>query len=192
MHEAQCPSVIAPYAGCTMTIHWWDTDKVVARLAEGRVSEREAARYAMLSAVQYTLATYLATWYGGYRSWLLIYEFLVVTLIALAGVRECFKANGGSQGVDFLKRLSVISVPVGIRVLLASIALGQISYFGFPYVVTPVTFRDPVFVYQLYSFAFACAFMSIYYWRITTHFSRLVPRGRSNPTVQGALCDEGS
>ncbi len=149
-------------------------------------------RYAMLSAVLYTLATYLATWFGGYRSWLLIYEFFAVTIIALVGVNECFKANGGSLGVDFLKRLSVISVPIGVKLFIASIVLGQTAYFGFPYIVTRETFRDPGFVYQLYSFAFAAVFMFIYYWRIATHFSRLVVRAHSHPAVQGALRDEAA
>jgi hypothetical protein len=175
-----------------MTIHWWNTDKVVERLAEGSVSEQEAMRYAMISAVLYTQATYFATWFGGYRSWLLIYEFFVVTIIALVGVSECFKANGGVQGVDFLKRLSVIGVPVGIKVALAGTAMGQIIYFSFPYVVTPTSFRDPAFVYQIISFAFAASFMFIFYWRLALHLSRLQRRERSNPAVQGTLRDEAA
>ena len=175
-----------------MTIHWWNSDKAVERLAHGLVSEDESVYYAMISAFLYTQATYFATWFGGYRSWLLIYEFLVVTAIALVGVRECFKANGGPQGVDFLKRFSVISVPVGIKVVLAGTVLGQVFYFGFYYVVTPTTFRNPAFVYQLFSFAFAGAFMFIFYWRVATHLSRLLHKERSNPAVQGALRDKAA
>ena len=172
-----------------MTIHWWNTDRIVERLADGQVSEQEAVRYAMIGAVLYTQAIYFATWFGGYRSGLLIYEFFVVTIIALVGVGECFKANGGAQGTDFLKRLSVISVPVGIKLALVGSTFGQVAYFGFPYVVTPTTFRDPVFVYQLFSFAFAAAFTFIYYWRIAMHLARLLRIERSNPGVQGTLRD---
>jgi len=166
-----------------MTIHWWDTEKLIAQLAEGSVSENEAMRYAMIGAVMYTQAIYYTIWLGGDRSWLLVYEFVVVAIISLVGVSECFKANGGARGADFLKRLLVIGVPVGIKFALASTVLGQIAYFGFPYVVTPASFRDPAYVYQLYSFAFAAAFMSIYYWRIATHLARLLHRQRSNTSV---------
>lgn len=172
-----------------MTVHWWNTDKVVERLADGQVSEQEAMRYAMISAGLYTQAIYFATWFGGYRSWLLIYEFLVVTIISLVGVRECFNANGGAQGADFLKRLSVISVPVGIKLVQVGTAFGQVAYFGFPYVVTPTTFRDPAFVYQLFSFAFAAAFMFINYWRVATHLARLLRIEHSHPAAQRTLRD---
>ena len=173
-----------------MTIHWWNTDEAVEKLADGLVSESESVRYAMLSAVLYTQGTYIAIWYGGNRGLLLVYEFLVVTIIALVGVVECFKANGGAQGVDFLKRLSVIGVPIGIKVALVATVLGQVGYFGLPYVITPLSFRNPAFVYDLYSFAFSSSVMFIYYWRITTHLSRVSRRERSNSAVQGTLRDE--
>jgi hypothetical protein len=51
-----------------MTIHWWRTEKLVADLAEGLVSEEESALYAMIGAVLYYQATYSATWFGGYQS----------------------------------------------------------------------------------------------------------------------------
>lgn len=175
-----------------MTIHWWNTDKVVEKLADDRVSEDEAVRYAMIGAVLYSQGMYFALWLGGYRGWFLIYEFLVVTIIALVGVVECFKANGGAQGVDFLKRLSVISVPIGIKVTLVGTVLAQIGYFGFPYIITPLSFRNPAFVYDLYSFVFASAVMFIYYWRIATHLSCVSRRERSNPAVQGPLRDEAA
>lgn len=175
-----------------MTIHWWNTDALVERLAAGHVSESESLRYAMINAVLFTQATYYATWGGGYRSWLLLYEFIVVTIISVVGLAECFKANGGVHGTDFLKRLSVISVPIGIKVALAAIVLGQVSYFGFGYVVTPTAFRNPAFVYELYSFAFAAAFMFIFYWRVASHLSRLRLRERSNTALQGTLRDEAA
>jgi hypothetical protein len=166
-----------------MIIHWWNTDKLVERLAEKRVSEHESVRYARIAAVQYTLATYLATWFGGYQSWLLIYEFVIVTAIALVGVNECFKANGGLYGIDFLKRMAVISVPVGIKVMLGSIILGQFTNFVFPYFVTAESFKNPSYVYQLFSFTFTAAFMAVFYWRLTTHFSRLSAHITRNQTV---------
>jgi hypothetical protein len=102
---------------------------------------------------------------AGYRSWLLLYEFIVVTIISVVGLAECFKAMA-VRTVLIPQRLSVIGVPIGIKVALAAIVLGQASYVGFGYIVTPTTVRNPTFVYELYSFAFAAAFMFVFYWRI--------------------------
>lgn len=167
-----------------MTIHWWNTDRIVERLAEGSVSEVESSRYAMIGVVLYFQATYFATWFGGYHSWLLIYEFFVVTAIGLVGVNECLKANGGAQGFDFLKRFSIISVPVGLKVALVATAIGQVVNYGFPYVVTQTTFRNPTFVYQLFAFSLSAAFAFIYYWRITIHLARIAKGQSSNMSVE--------
>lgn len=166
-----------------MTTHWWNTEKLVQRLAQHGVSEAESLRYAMINAVLFTQATYYATWGGGYRGWMLLYEFVVVTIISLVGLSECYKANGGPQGADFLKRLSVISVPIGIKVALGAVLLGWAGYWGFGYVVTPATFRNPAFVWELYSFVFAAFFMFVFYWRIAVHLAAVVRIQRSNPPL---------
>lgn len=162
-----------------MPIHFWNTDKLVDRLAIDGVSEIETLRYAMIGVVLYSITMYYSLWVGAYRSWLFLYEFLCVTLISVVGVAECFKANGGSLGRDFLKRLAVISVPVGIKTFLAGIILGIAGFFGFSYVITPQSFRNPAFVFELYTFAFAASFTFVYYWRIAVHLSRLHAQERA-------------
>jgi len=73
-----------------MTIHWWRTEALVR------------------------------IWFGGAQSAMVIAEFLAVALVALAGLFECFKANGGAAG---------------IKVSLATVVLGQAIAFGFGQVV---------------------------------------------------------
>ncbi|MDT3737719.1 MAG: hypothetical protein ROZ00_15930 [Denitratisoma sp.] len=175
-----------------MAIHFWNTDKLIKRLADDNVSEIETMRYAMIGAGLYSFAIYYALLAGTYRSWLLLYEFICVLLISVIGVAECFKANGGPLGRDFLKRFTVISIPVGIKLFLAGLFFGIVGYFGFSYVVTPQSFRNPAFVFELYSFAFAALFMFVYYWRIATHLSRLQLQQSSNTALQGTLRDEAA
>lgn len=160
-----------------MTIHWWRTEALVRELAEGRVGERESLAYAMLSALLYFQAVYYGIWFGGTQSAMVIAEFLAVTLVALAGLYECFKANGGAAGTDYLKRLYCLGVPVGIKVSLATVVLGQAIAFGFGRVVRPQDFRDPALAYQLLSFFFAGAFTVLYYWRVARHMRRLATAG---------------
>jgi hypothetical protein len=165
-----------------MAIHWWNTRKLVVRLAEDRVSEQDAVSYAMISAVLYILPLYSAIWYGGQRSSMLAFELFAVTAISLIGLNACFRANGGTQGVDFLKRISVISAPIGLKILLFSFLLGQVSYYGFSYADTSDSLGDPAFLYRLYSFGITVVFVAFYYWRIKGHLSRLVTLKRSLPT----------
>ena len=167
-----------------MAIHWWQTDRLVQELAGDGVSEDQSLRYAMISAVLYFQAIYYSLWFGGARSWLLLIEFVAVTVIAFIGLQECFKANGGSRGHHFLKRLCCLGVPIGLKVVIASTIAGQVMYFGFGRVITQEHFRDPYFVYQLTSFFFASTVTVIYYWRVAHHMAGIAKRERSNPLMQ--------
>jgi hypothetical protein len=156
-----------------MAVHWWRTDALVRELAEGRVGEHESLVYAMLTALLYFQAVYYGMWFGGTQSGMVIAEFAAVTLIAFAGLYECFKANGGAAGAEYLKRLYCLGVPVGIKVTLATVILGQAIAFSFGRLVGPQDFRDPYLVYQLLSLFFAGTFTIVFYWRVAHHMARV-------------------
>lgn len=160
-------------------IYWWRTERLAAALAEGRVGERESLAYAMLTALLYFQAVYYGIWFGGTQDWMVIGEFAAVTLIAFAGLYECFRANGGAAGADYLKRLYCLSVPVGIKVTLASVILGQAIALGFGRVAQMQQWRDPRFAYELLSFFFAGALTAVYYWRVAHHMARAAATARS-------------
>jgi hypothetical protein len=167
-----------------MAIHWWHTHKLVEELAEERVTEQQSLWYAMWSVVIAVQTLYYAYWFGGDRGWLLFIEFGAVCVISLIGLHECFKSNGGVDGLHFLKRLFCLGVPVGLKLAIASALVGQLVYFGFPRFATAGLFRDPYFVYQLVSFFIAGSFTVVYYWRIAYHMARMARRERSNTAVQ--------
>ena len=156
-----------------MAIHWWRTDKLAEELTNDGVSEPQSFWYAVISTIMVVVATYYATWFGGYQSWLLLVEFAAVCVITVLGLQECYKANGGASGSHFLKRFICLGVPVGIKLFIASLVIGQVAYFAFPLVVTQETFRSPFFVYQLFSFFIVGMFAVIYYWRIAHYMEHI-------------------
>jgi hypothetical protein len=167
-----------------MAIRWWHTHKLADELAKNGVSEQQSLWYAVISTILVVEATYYATWFGGYRTWLLLVEFIAVCVITLVGLQECFKANGGSNGSHFLKRFICLGVPIGLKLAITGTAIGQIVYFAFPFIVTHESFRNPYFVYQLFSFFIVGVFAVIYYWRIAHHMERIAYAERSNHLMQ--------
>jgi hypothetical protein len=156
-----------------MAIHWWNTERLVKQLASNSLTQADAAKYMMVSAALYTQANYTAIWFGGYRSWALIAEFAMVLVIALIGVHECYKANGGAEGTDFLLRFCAIGIPVAVKLAVAGLIIGQGFYLAFPYVVTTSTFRDPSFIFQFFGFVYGLSVTFIYYWRVAFHLKAL-------------------
>lgn len=135
------------------------------------------------SAIQYQLALYVTAWFGNWRGWQLLAECLVVLVIAIVGVHECYKANGGPQGRQFLARYCAIGVPVAIKLSLLSLGVGLAFTYGGGYVIDRSTFRDPGFVYEVLAFVLATSFVFAFYWRVAFHLAQVVRRERSNPSL---------
>lgn len=167
-----------------MTIHWWRTERLVEELAGDDVSENQSLWYAAISAIIYFEAIYYAIWFGGHPSWLLLAEFVAVCIVAVVGLQECFKANGGSEGSHFLKRLYCLNVPVGLKISIVGVVVGQLMYFCFPLIVTTDSFRNPFFIYQLAYFFVNGMLAFIYFWRIAYHMERIAKGERSNSLMQ--------
>jgi hypothetical protein len=159
-----------------MKLHWWHTDRLARDLANNAVTSRQGAWYMMLGAALYTQAIYSALWFGSFRDWAFFFEAAMVLIVSLVGVHECFKSNGGENGVHFLTRFSALAVPIGVKLAMLGLLLGHGLYYAFPRIVTPGTFRDPQFVYRVVGVLMALTFTFAYYWRIAHHLAAIYRR----------------
>ena len=119
----------------------------------------------------YTYTFYVTNWFGGYRHWAIPLEAVAVCAIGIFGTMECYRANGGSSGQAFLSRFSALCVPVGVKLALLNASLALFMHYGFPHIVTPVTFRDPEFVWRLSAFVLNLAVSFLFYARVVYHMS---------------------
>jgi hypothetical protein len=168
-----------------MSIHLWRTERLARDLAADRVSEQSAAHYMMVGAALYVQANYSALWFGAYRDWAFFFELALVLVISVIGVNECYKANGGAEGTQFITRLCALAVPIGLKLAVLGIVLGQGFYYASPHLLGNAAFRDPALVYRYVSFLMPVAFTFIYYWRIAHHINAI--RAHSVASPQGAL-----
>jgi len=162
-----------------MAFHFWDTSAVVRDLSIENVSESDAVKYAVATGLSWSLAHYIALWIGVDRSWALVYEFLVVLVVTAFGTYECYRANGGPDGKNFLRNFFCIAWPVGFKLFLLGWVIGIQMYYGFPTWVG-TTFRDPAFAYTALSLFLSASLAVAYYWRISVHLTRLQTQIRSN------------
>jgi hypothetical protein len=165
-----------------MTIHLWHTTRLRAELANNSVSERDAASYMLVAAGVYTYTFYAAGWFGGYQHWTVLFEAVMVAAISLVGTYECFRANGGAQGTQFIHRFCALSVPVGLKFAVVSAALALFMFHGIHLVVTPAAFRDPAFVIRVTWFTLNLALAFAFYWRLVHHITAM-HSGRGAPNA---------
>ena len=166
-----------------MAMHWWRTDRLVVQLADNTLAEHDALRYMLLSAGLYEFALYSSSWFGNWRGWQLLVEFGVALLISLVGIHECYKANAGASGRQFIGRFSALAIPVGLKLALASLVIGFFLSYTSGYVINESTFRNPRFVHEVLAFVLGITFTFVFYWRVAYHLARVVQRDRSNPSL---------
>jgi hypothetical protein len=159
-----------------MTLHLWRTDLLAQDLVTNRLPERSAAHYLMASAALYVQSNYSALWFGAYRDWAFFLELVVVLAVSLIGVNECYKANGGSDGTQFITRYCALSVPIGIKIAVLGIVLGQGFYYASPFLLGGGIFSQPQLVYRYVSFIMPIAFTFLYFWRIASHLGNMQAR----------------
>ena len=112
---------------------------------------------------------YHSGWVGLERNWFVLYDVVMALAIMWIGSSEAFKANQGGQGQDLLKRTTVLAVPLGITVLVASQALYWISWYGFPLVLDNRSFRNPEFAWQVLNFVLFHGIQVWFWWRLHDH-----------------------
>ena len=174
-----------------MAFRFWNTAAIVRDLSVEQVSEADAVKYAVATGLSWTLANYYSAWVGGYRGWILVYELITVLGVTTLGTYECFRANGGVEGKNFLRNFACVGWPIGFKLLLLGVVIGIAMYYGFPLWVG-ATFRDPAFVYMVISF-FVSVFLAVaFYWRISVHLATLRTKTRSNLSMEPTLYERSS
>ena len=150
-----------------MAFHSWDTKALVEDLAYERISESDSLKYEMGQASLLVFMNYWALWISVGRSWTLVFEFLVIIVVTVFGTLECFKANGGATGANFLRNFVCVSWPVNVKLTLLGLLFTTGLYYSFPRVA--LGFRDPGFVYTGITYAYVVLLAMAFFWRCSLH-----------------------
>lgn len=152
-----------------MSFHLFSTRKARQALRQGAVSPADEHRYWLASLAMGLFYLYHSGWIGLEHNWFFLYDVAMALAIFWTGSSEAFKANGGGQGQDLLKRTAVLGVPLGATVLLASQALYWLSWHAFPRVIDNRTFKNPEFAWQVVNFFLFHSLQIWFWWRLHHH-----------------------
>lgn len=156
-----------------MSFHPFSARRTRQALEAGTVTARDEMRYWLVSSLVGLFFFYHSAWVGLQANWFLLYDVLIAVAILWIGLHEAFKANGGEAGREFLRRVVLLGVPLGLVVLAASQALYWASWYVFPLVIDQQSFRDPAFAWQLVNFFLFNGIQIWFWWRLHAHISTL-------------------
>ncbi len=141
-------------------MHLWYVRPLAKRLGAGEISELQSAQYFLALILLILVREHYNLWFGGRSGWLFHSELLALVAIALGGVMQAWKANGGRQ---FLPRAVCLAVPAGIQVFVLTIALDHLLYANAHHLFDQQAFSRPQTAYAMVSYATFFGF-NLYFW----------------------------
>lgn len=142
-------------------------------LGDSSISQSNELHYWIFSSVIWLFYVYHASWVGMQRNWYVLYDVFTAVAILWIGANEAFKSNGAMKGRDFLRRVFLLGVPLGVSVLIASQLLYWISWYVFPIVFNQQSFRNPEAVWQILTFVLFHGIQIWFWWRTCFHLRAL-------------------
>jgi hypothetical protein len=98
-----------------MTLYFYSVSKLVEDLAHERLSPRDKAYYMLAGSIFSLLVGYSTlTMSNASRSWLGIYEFLLLVVTTVYGFERCYRASNGDGSKSFISDFICLSLPVGV------------------------------------------------------------------------------
>jgi len=147
-------------------MYLWKTKNLAIRLKEDSLTQVEKKNQYIAMTVFTTIFMYIAIIGGGSDINLAVIEALLACVFAILGLNYLFSSNGGENGVRFIERVVLLSLPILIKVFLATFLVSIV--FGFIAVaIGQAALAEsylPILLLNL-------SLQLVYYWRVNVHLN---------------------
>ncbi len=107
------------------SVKLWDIKAAAETIEQDSLSDLDLKKYLLVIII----FGEIGMWLGGYAMIipaLAIFWFIAAIAVKVLGLNYCFKSNLNRDGKDFIKRFLVLSVPIAIRLSVASLVVGTL------------------------------------------------------------------
>jgi hypothetical protein len=167
-----------------MTLHFLSASKLVEDLAHEQLSPRDKAYYMLAGFIFSIVVGYstLTSTNAG-RTWLGLYEFLLLVVIAVYGFERSYSASNGDNGRSFISDFVCLSLPIGVTTTLVAWGIYWGGWKLYQHIVLAISFESQrvvntiVLINNELPWATVMVAMvlsnGIFYLRMVSHLKRL-------------------
>jgi hypothetical protein len=100
-------------------MYFWKTQQLADDIKNNKISERSKMYYYLIMMVLFNMATYAFLLEGEDTAniRLLIGEISSIIIVTIVGILITFKTNKGQDGVDYMARMTMLGLPIGIKII---------------------------------------------------------------------------
>ena len=112
-------------------MYFWKVNALADDLKADRLSEKEKMIYFFLSSIVTVFFLEFSLYMGQVPDRVNITSSILNVLVNAAGLLFCYQANKKGDNKAFIERIICLSVPIGVRVIIASSLLYIVYLIGF-------------------------------------------------------------
>lgn len=145
-------------------MYYWKTKNLASSIKKGEIDAVETKNYYIALSIITIIGMYLAIEGGTADGVATAIECFLMILMTVFGINITFNTNQGGEGVDYIARVVILSLPILIKLYVFSLIVGitigiaigvngdmEIDFGQWPLVVIAIIVQ------------------AIYFWRLNTH-----------------------
>ncbi len=101
-------------------MYYWKTHDLASQIKAGDTSEEMKKNYYVATSVIATAFMYLAIAGGTQDGIATLAECILLIVVTVLGINVTFKTNGGNNGVNYISRVVMLSLPLLIKIVIFS------------------------------------------------------------------------
>ena len=143
----------------------WKTNKLSTDIKENNLTEKDWKQYFLAGGILLTVSMYLIQTTARTNMITLSIEALLMVVITVVGINMAFKTNQNNNGSNFVARITALSFPLTIKLIVVSIFFGIIL--GVANEMSPISIDQEEWAFAI----FTTVIQVIFFWRINAHLT---------------------
>jgi hypothetical protein len=126
-----------------MKLYFLSVAKLSEDLAQERLPLRDKAYYMLGGSIFAIILSYSTLTFGNSgRTWLGLYEFLLLILITVYGFERCYDASNGDNNKSFISDFVCLALPISVTTTIVAWGVYWGGWYLYQHVVTAISFES--------------------------------------------------
>jgi hypothetical protein len=141
----------------------WKTKSLAVDIKNNKLESKELKKYYLAMSIFMTLAMYLTALSPRENMIVVLVEVIAIIGVLIFGVSFTYQSNGGDDGTNYISRMTVLALPISIKIFLLSLLVGVCIG-----VVGEIALLSETVIEWVMT-VFIVIMQIIFFWRINVH-----------------------
>jgi len=141
----------------------WKTESLATDIKNNNVGAGELKNYYLTLSIFMTITMYITAISPRENMLMVLVELIALIGILIFGVSITYQSNKGDEGVDYISRMTILSLPITVKVFSVSLFVGIVCG------ILGEALKLPDDVIEWLMVGFVILIQIVFFWRLNCH-----------------------